>query len=388
MRQRETSVPQNIVEVLRFCVVAFLAGVGYQVARGFGSGRRVIGVFDAPALGIVLGAAAGYVLGGVVARLTFRTVTRTEKALSGRSPEQLLAGLTGAVGGVLLAAALTWPMLLVGSAQLTAPLFLFVVITLGSLGYRLGLSQRQGVLQLLGGSGRLGVPQPAASSLPMVLDTSVAIDGRLLDVVRAGFLHGAVLVPEPVLGELQHFADSADDQRRAKGRRGLDALEELRQERGIDLEVIGDEAPEVAEVDAKLVHICLTRTASLLTLDTNLARVAAVAGCRVLNLHALALALRPPVMAGERITVLLTRPGKEPGQAVGYLDDGTMVVVERAREQIGHEREVQVSSVLVTANGRMVFARPADTEPVPRQRTAEITARIAAAAARAEQEHR
>ncbi len=377
---RRGSTPPAVVEVLRFCVVAFLAGIGFQVARGFSDGERVVGVFDAPALGVVLGAASGYVLGGVVARLTFRTVTRTEKALAGRSVEQMLAGLTGAVAGVLVSAALSWPILLVASTPLTAPLFLFVVVTIGSLGYRVGLSRRDGVLSMLGGSGRLEVLRPSASSLPKIVDTSVAIDGRIVDVVRSGFLHGTLLVPEPVLGELQAFADSADDQRRAKGRRGLDTLETLRQERGVDLEVIGDEAPETAEVDAKLVHMCTGRRAALLTLDTNLARVASVAGCRVLNLHALALALRPPVLAGERITVLVTRPGKDPGQGVGYLDDGTMVVVERGKDRIGHEVEITVTSVLVTANGRMVFAKPLEVEGhPPRQRTAEITARIAAA---------
>jgi uncharacterized protein YacL len=191
----------------------------------------------------------------------------------------------------------------------------------------------------------------------------VAIDARIVDVVRSGFLHGTLLVPEPVLGELQGLADAADDQRRAKGRRGLDALDSLRQERGIELEVIPDGAPEVPEVDAKLVQMCLARKAALLTLDTNLARVASVAGCRVLNLHALALALRPPVQAGDAVNVLLTRQGKEAGQAVGYLDDGTMLVVERARERLGQEVAVVVTSVLVTHNGRLVFARIAGAEP-------------------------
>jgi len=122
--------------------------------------------------------------------------------------------------------------------------------------------------------------------------------------------------------------------------------------------VLDDEAPGVPEVDAKLVRMSLDRQAALLTLDTNLAKSAALAGVRVLNLHALALALRPPVVAGDEVTVLLTKPGKESGQAVGYLDDGTMVVVERARDGVGSEAVVQVTSVLTTANGRMVFARP------------------------------
>ncbi len=399
MSQRDTRFPPVVIEALRFCVVAFLAVIGYQVGRGFGSGTLVVGVFDGPGLGALLGGFSGYVLGGVIARVTSASVARTEEALAGRTAEQLLAGLTGAAAGVLVAAALTWPLLLVGSLQLTTPLFLFVVMTVGTLGYRIGLSRRRAVLSLLGGNGRLDLPDPAAASLPLVLDTSVAIDGRIVDVVRSGFLHGTVVVCEPVLGELQRLADSEDDLRRAKGRRGLDILQVLRHERGLDVEVIGDEAPQVREVDAKLVQICRQRQAALATLDTNLAKVADLAGCRVLNLHTLALAMRPPVSAGDRLRILLTRPGKESTQAVGYLDDGTMVVVERAREQVGHEVDVVVISVLVTANGRMVFARPLARESqasttgraVPRQRpgqagaegAAQIAAQIADAASRA-----
>jgi uncharacterized protein YacL len=137
-------------------------------------------------------------------------------------------------------------------------------------------------------------------------------------------------------------------------------LDVLRREPGIEVEVLDDEVPGVPEVDAKLVRICLDRDAALLTLDTNLARAASLAGVRVMNLHALALALRPPVGAGDEVTVLLIKPGKEAGQAVGYLDDGTMVVVERARGSIGREARVRVTSVLTTANGRMVFAKPTD----------------------------
>jgi uncharacterized protein YacL len=199
----------------------------------------------------------------------------------------------------------------------------------------------------------------SAAALPRILDTSVAIDGRILDVVRAGFLHGTMLVPAPVLGELQGLADAGDDLRRAKGRRGLEVLETLRREPAVEITVLEDEVPAVTEVDAKLVRICLDRPAALLTLDTNLARVAALAGVRVMNLHALALALRPPVGAGDEVSVLLIKAGKEHGQAIGYLDDGTMVVVERSREAVGRELLVAVTSVLTTANGRMVFAKPA-----------------------------
>ena len=147
------------------------------------------------------------------------------------------------------------------------------------------------------------------------MDTSVAIDGRIIDVVRAGFMHGRMLVPAPVLGELQGLADAGDDVRRAKGRRGLEVLETLRRESGVDVEVLDDEVPAVPEVDAKLVRICLDRGAALLTLDTNLAKVASLAGVRVMNLHALALALRPPVSAGDEVgrAAAQGRQGAGPG---------------------------------------------------------------------------
>ncbi len=132
----------------------------------------------------------------------------------------------------------------------------------------------------------------------------------------------------------------------------------LRREPGIELRVIDDEALAVPEVDAKLIRVALDRGCALLTLDTNLARAASLAGVKVLNLHALALSVRPAVVAGDEVNLLLTKPGKEPGQAVGYLDDGTMVVVERARDALGQDALVQVTSVLTTANGRLVFARP------------------------------
>jgi uncharacterized protein YacL len=363
--QRE-SVPSAVLEVLRFCVVVFFAGLGYQVTRVVERPDLSVGPFDVTGLGILLGAAIGYVLGGVLGRLTGRSLSAAETALGGRSAEQLLAGMAGGVLGVLLTAGLGWPMLLVGSQLLTVPLFLFVCITVATLGFRVGLARRDGLLALLGPRAGLAAPRPAIAALPRVLDTSVAVDGRIVDVVRAGFLHGTLLLPQPVLDELQGLADASDDLRRSRGRRGLDTLESLRRQRGVDVEPIGDEAAEVPEVDAKLVRICLDRGAALLTLDTNLAKAAGLAGCRVMNLHALTLALRPPVGAGDQVNVLLTRAGKEPGQGVGYLDDGTMVVVERSRERVGREVHVAVTSVMTTANGRLVFARPVELpSPVP-----------------------
>lgn len=358
--------PAVVVEVLRFCVVVFFAGLGFVVGDTLADDGSVrVGPLQTAGVGVLLGAAIGYVLGGVVARLTARSLAAAEEVLNDRSAEQILAGMAGAVLGVLLAGGVTWPLLLIGSPLITVPLFVFVVIVAGTLGYRLGVMRREAVLNVI--SARTGLSAlPQTSSLPRLLDSSVAVDGRVLDVVRAGFLHGTLLVPEPVLAELQGLADAGDDTRRGRGRRGLETLAALRRERAVDVEVVPDEAPEVPEVDAKLVRMALDRGAPLLTLDTTLAKVAALSGVRVMNLHALALALRPPVVAGEVVPVLLLKPGKEAGQAVGYLDDGTMVVAEGSRASLGSEVRVVVTSVLTTANGRMVFGRreqPAEVAP-------------------------
>ncbi len=362
--------PSLVLEVLRLLVVVFFAGAGFQIGDGVGDSRPVLGALNGTALGLVLGSGLGYVLGGVLGRTTAAGAEQVTERLRGVSAEQLLAGAVGTVCGVLVGAGVAWPVFFLRQAYLAFPLFGFVVVVLGYLGFQLGVSRRDGVLGLVGG-GRGPVATPA---LPRVLDTSVAIDGRVLDIVRAGFLHGTVLVPNAVLGELQGFADAGDDLRRAKGRRGLELLEALRREPGIDLQVLDLDVPSVHEVDAKLVRICLDRGAALLTLDTNLAKAASLAGVQVLNLHALALALRPPVAAGDEVPVLLLKAGKEAGQAVGYLDDGSMVVVERGRDRLGSEVPVKVTSVLTTANGRLVFGKPLDA-PAPRPTPASVPPR-------------
>jgi uncharacterized protein YacL len=360
---RAPRAPYAVLEALRMLAVVFFAGAGYQVGSTVDSSRPVLGALNGTAIGLVVGSGLGYVLGGVLGRKTTATAEHARSVLRDVSADTLVAGSLGLVGGVLLGAGVAWPVFFLPQAYLAFPIFGFVVVLLGYLGFQVGASKRDGVLEMFGArTGR--APRTAGTSLlARVIDTSVAIDGRILDVVRAGFLHGTVLVPTPVLGELQAFADAGDDLRRAKGRRGLEVLEALKREAGLELEVLDLDVPGVAEVDAKLVRICLDRGAALLTLDVPLAKAAALAGVAVLNLHSLALALRAPVAAGDDVEVLLLKGGKEPGQAVGYLEDGSMVVVERGRDHIGTELAVRVTSVLTTANGRMVFARPDDGAP-------------------------
>lgn len=363
-RPRLKRVPSGVVELLRLFVVVFFAGLGSLVGSRWNLDETPFAGVDGALLGVVLGSFIGYALGGVLGRSTVAAVDRTEERLRSVSAETIVGGVFGGMVGVFLGVAVAWPIFFVGTPALSVPIFGFAVVVLGLLGFRVGAAKRDSMIGMFGAKAGMSPPPSAASAYPKIIDTSVAIDGRIIDVVRAGFLHGQIYLTAPVIGELQGFADAADDLRRGKGRRGLEVLEALKRVSGVDVVVLDDIVPGVPEVDAKLVRLAIDRDAALLTLDTNLAKAAGIAGVRVLNLHALALALRPPVTAGDEVTVLVIKTGKEPGQGVGYLDDGTMVVVERGREFVGHEVHVQVTSVLTTANGRLVFSRPVG-EPVP-----------------------
>ena len=190
-----------------------------------------------------------------------------------------------------------------------------------------------------------------------VLDTSVIIDGRVADLCETGFLEGTFFVPQFILHELQHIADSSDSLKRARGRRGLDILNKIQKMADIDVQIVEEDFPNVKEVDAKLVVFAKKKNARIMTNDLNLNKVAGLQGVRVLNINELCNALRPVVLPGETIRVFVLKEGKEAGQGVAYLDDGTMIVVDNARRCIGRNIDVVVTSVLQTTAGRMIFTR-------------------------------
>jgi uncharacterized protein YacL len=190
-----------------------------------------------------------------------------------------------------------------------------------------------------------------------LLDTSVIIDGRILDIFKTKFLEGKVALPRFVLKELQQIADSTDPIKRQRGRRGLEILHSVQKEGGVDIALHEEDFPEIPEVDAKLVKLAKLLEAKIMTVDFNLNRVATLQGVKVLNINELANALKPVVFPGEQMQVKLLKEGKEHNQGVGYLDDGTMVVVEDARKLIGQEVRVVVTSVLQTQAGRMIFTK-------------------------------
>ena len=191
----------------------------------------------------------------------------------------------------------------------------------------------------------------------VIMDTSVIIDGRIVDICKTKFLDGRIVIPRFVLKELQQIADSTDPIKRQRGRRGLDILHTIQKEVGQDIVLHEEEFPEYPEVDAKLVKLAKLLQAKILTVDFNLNRVATLQGIKVLNINELANALKPVVFPGEHMGIKLIKEGKEYNQAVGYLDDGTMVVVEDARRLLGQELKVVVTSVLQTQAGRMIFTK-------------------------------
>lgn len=190
-----------------------------------------------------------------------------------------------------------------------------------------------------------------------LLDTSVIIDGRVMDIMAAGFIDGKLVVPNFVLEELQKLSDSSDNLKRAKGRRGLDWVQDLQKCYGERILVVDDDFDDLAEVDAKLVRLAKQVDVAIITNDYNLNKVAEIQGVKVLNINELANAIKPVVVAGEEMTVFLVKEGKEAGQAVAYLDDGTMIVVENGKKYVGGNADVVVTSVLQTAAGRMIFAK-------------------------------
>lgn len=196
-----------------------------------------------------------------------------------------------------------------------------------------------------------------STGTPKVLDTSVIIDGRILDICQTGFVEGNLIIPNFVLEELRHIADSSDDLKRNRGRRGLDILNKIQTELDINVELVDKDFPEIAEVDSKLLKLAQVMKGEVLTNDFNLNKVAKVQGVKVLNINELANAVKPIVLPGEDMMIQIVKDGKEANQGIAYLDDGTMIVVEGGKRQIGQNLNVTVTSVLQTAAGRMIFAK-------------------------------
>jgi uncharacterized protein YacL len=277
----------------------------------------------------------------------------------------LLLAIVGLVAGLVIAWLISIPFgyIKIPFLQFSAAMFLFAI--LGYLGVRISLKKRDDLhIFMRNAPARRGDVSNGSVNFDLgvskLLDTSVIIDGRIADVARTGFVEGTLTVPRFVLRELQMVADSEDSLKRNRGRRGLDILKSLQNEPNLNLEILERDFPDLADVDAKLVRLGSETKSPVLTNDYNLNKVAELQGVQVLNLNDLANALKPVVLPGEEMMVGIIREGKEAGQGVGYLDDGTMVVVDGARVHVGQEVDVMVTSVLQTPAGRMIFGKMKD----------------------------
>jgi len=304
-------------------------------------------------LGLFAPTEIGFAIGFGMAVL----VLLIEAAVKNFSAKAIVGGTIGMVLGMILTFLVSYPLgrfmtsmpMAVSVYGITACMFGYIGVTLGS---RKIHEVRHQSFRFLSADDR----SPDDDKL---LDTSALIDGRIAEVIESGFLGGRLLAPRFVLNELQTIADSTDPLRRQRGRRGLEILAKLKEREETSLEVIDEDPVGESSVDHKLVALARKRGAAIITTDYNLNQIAQLQGIKILNVNLLAQALRPVLLPGEILKVQIVREGKSPGQGVGYLEDGTMVVVENGRRHLGREVEAAVTSVLQTPAGRMIFTEPA-----------------------------
>lgn len=304
----------------------------------------------------------------VVFRGLRKLTSKLEANLQKVPTQDLVAGAFGAIIFLLIAVLITLPFSQIPYIGVYLPIAL--TLFMGYLGMQLAVKKREDLFNLfssvpksmervVGGQRDRDKGQKHQSMCaPKILDTSVIIDGRILDICKSGFIDGTIIVPTFILEELQHIADSADPLKRNRGRRGLDVLGKMRKEVGAQIQILDSEIGNGIDVDSRLLKLAQSTGGKIVTNDFNLNKVAQLRGVFVLNINELANALKPVVLPGEEMTVYVIKDGKEAGQGIAYLDDGTMVVVDGGKRFIGAEVEVAVTSVLQTAAGRMIFAKP------------------------------
>ena len=329
-------------------------------------------------LSILFGAVAGAVLGFLLSPFFIRKLKGfavfVEAQLNKMPTHDVVAGAIGLLIGLIIANLLGYAFSKIPVVGEYIPVVFSIV--LGYLGIHIMIKKRSELVGIFDFIPKFmkemvkirEAKQAAAPKAPAVekneqpsyklLDTSVIIDGRIADICETGFLEGTLLIPVFVLEELQHIADSADALKRVRGRRGLDILQKIRQESRMKVKITEEDFEDIPEVDSKLVQLAQQVGGKIITNDFNLNKVAQLRGVEVLNINALSNAVKPVVIPGENMQVSIVKSGKEAGQGVAYLEDGTMIVVENGNRYMGENIEVEVTSALQTAAGRMIFAKP------------------------------
>lgn len=377
--------------VLRFFIILFMAIAGAALLNlasplltlyisteifqaDLGIFKLSVAGFVCILVGAILGAIIGYFVSSYLIGLLKRFSFWVETQLSRMPIHDVIAGAVGLLIGLIIANLLGYAFSKIPVVGEYIPVVFSIVF--GYLGITITIKKRKEIAGMFdfvprlvkeAAKGREAAKTAAETKkqeeakpekLYKLLDTSVIIDGRIADICETGFIEGTLLIPVFVLEELQHIADSADSLKRVRGRRGLDILQKIRTESRMQVEVSDVDFEDIPEVDSKLVALAQKVGGKIITNDFNLNKVAKLRGVEVLNINELSNAVKPVVIPGETMRVSIVKSGKEPGQGVAYLDDGTMIVIENGHRNIGQTIDVEVTSALQTAAGRMIFAKP------------------------------
>ena len=347
----------RIIGLIIFSVIGFFSGTSiYQYLLSVWQQTSSINSILAIAIIILIFGLVGFV---ITPYLTVKPVQALRKLLGKAEPPVLFAGIVGLTVGLIIAALLAYPLSLLPKPVGQVLPFLGVLL-FGYLGIVLFTTKGEDFSAFLKGIGqRKSSKTPVAEvGRRILVDTSTIIDGRIADIAKTGFLGGTLVVPRFVLNELQYVSDSSDSLRRQRGRRGIDVLSELQSDRSIPIVISDIDVEGVKEVDDRLVVLARQMNAPILTNDYNLNRVAEIQGVKVLNVNDLANAVKVVILPGETFNIQVIQEGKEFNQGVGYMDDGTMVVIENGQRYLDKNIAVTVTKILQTSAGRMIFAKP------------------------------
>lgn len=347
-------------------ILGFAVGMTTYIssARNFpvlSFGSELYGFIGSIVIGLVIGFMF-YILGPWIMNKSKKIAKDMDKEISKYPQTDIILGSIGLIVGLVIAYLVSQLILSLNIPIVGNLLSLFTYVFVGYLGIRIALKSKDDIFNLnklirLAPNKDKGTKKEK-SIPPKVLDTSVIIDGRIAEICQTGFIEGKLVIPTFVLDELRHIADSSDDLKRVRGRRGLDILNIIQKELNIEVEISTKDFDDIAEVDAKLLKLAETLGGKVVTNDYNLNKVAQVQGVEVLNINELANAIKPVAIPGEYMIVQVVKEGKESNQGIAYLDDGTMIVVDGGKKYMGETIRVLVTSVLQTPAGRMIFGKP------------------------------
>ncbi len=359
--------PDKIVNGVMSLIGALIGYALSLLLIDFVESQNLIAVGPMPRIvanifGALIFAAIMYLLTPYIKKRGYKLVYWAERELQNIPATVIMAGSIGLIVGLIIAYLISQLLLNIPIPFVGNIMSAFLYLFLGFLGVRMGVKNTPEMLALpakFKNAGEKEKLEPCVEDgcKPKILDTSVIIDGRIADICKTGFVEGPLVIPEFVLEELQHIADSSDNLKRNRGRRGLDILKKIQKELEIEVIIVDTDFEDVSEVDSKLVKLAQQMNGKVVTNDFNLNKVADLQGVQVLNINDLTNSVKSIVLAGEEMDTQIIKEGKETGQGIGYLDDGTMIVVDGGRRYVGKNVAVVVTSVLQTSAGRMIFAK-------------------------------